>query len=55
MAERIARGVFRTDTPVRLRSYAAVVGEKEGEGPLGECFDEVVTDSHFGKDTWEQA
>jgi len=55
MAERIARGVFRTDTPVRISSYAAVVGEKEGEGPLGECFDEVVTDSHFGKDTWEQA
>ena len=55
MAERIARGVFRTDTPVRIRSYAAVVGEKEGEGPLGECFDEVITDSHFGKNTWEQA
>ncbi len=55
MAERIARGVFRTETPVKIKSYAAVVGEKEGEGPLGSCFDEVVTDSHFGRETWEQA
>lgn len=55
MAERIARGVFRIEAPVRIESYAAVVGEKEGEGPLGDCFDEVINDSHFGKDTWEQA
>ena len=55
MAERIARGVFRMAAPVRIESYAAVVGEKEGEGPLGDCFDEVISDSHFGKDTWEQA
>lgn len=55
MAERIARGVFRTEAPVRIKSYAAVVGEKEGSGPLGSCFDEVVRDSHFGRETWEQA
>ena len=55
MAERIERGVFRTGTPVRIESYAAVVGEKEGEGPLGSCFDEVIHDSHFGRETWEQA
>ena len=55
MAERIARGVFRTETPVRIQSCAAVVGEKEGDGPLGDCFDRVISDSHFGKDTWEQA
>lgn len=55
MAERIARGVFRTKAPVTVESYAAVVGEKEGQGPLGSCFDEVISDSHFGEDTWEQA
>ena len=55
MAERIARGVFRTEAPVTVESYAAVVGEKEGQGPLGSCFDEVISDSHFGEDTWEQA
>ena len=55
MAERIARGVFRTDTPVRIRSYAAVVGEKEGEGPLGSRFDLVEPDAYFGQPTWEAA
>lgn len=55
MAKRIARGVFQTEAPVRIESYAAVVGEKEGKGPLGGCFDKVVSDSHFGRDTWEQA
>ena len=55
MAERIARGVFRTETPVLVESYAAVVGEKEGQGPLGSCFDEIISDSHFGEETWEQA
>ena len=55
MAERIARGVFLTEAPVKAESYAAVVGEKEGQGPLGSCFDRIVTDSHFGRDTWEQA
>ncbi|SHM89879.1 stage V sporulation protein AD [Ruminococcus flavefaciens] len=55
MAKRIDRGVFQTETPVKIKSYAAVVGEKEGQGPLGSCFDKVVSDSHFGKATWEQA
>ena len=55
MAERIARGVFRTETHVKIQSCAAVVGEKEGSGPLGDCFDRIISDSHFGKDTWEQA
>lgn len=55
MAEKTARGVFRTETPVKIRSYAAAVGEKEGQGPLGQCFDKVVEDSHFGMETWEQA
>ena len=55
MAKRIARGVFLTETGVKIQSYASVAGEKEGQGPLGSCFDEVITDSHFGRDTWEQA
>ena len=55
MAEFISEGVFSLNSPVSVRSYASVVGKKEGEGPLGQCFDEIVQDSHFGKDTWEQA
>jgi len=55
MAEFLARGAFRMETPVKIKGFAAVAGEKEGQGPLGLCFDRVVEDSHFGMDTWEQA
>ena len=55
MAEFLARGAFRMETPVKIKGFAAVAGEKEGQGPLGQCFDRVVEDSHFGMDTWEQA
>lgn len=55
MAELIERGVFRMQTPPLIAGHAAVVGKKEGEGPLGDCFDKVVEDSHFGMDTWEKA
>ena len=34
---------------------AAVVGRKEGEGPLGAGFDRVVEDDLFGEDSWEKA
>lgn len=55
MAVRIERGVFRTENSPRIESFASIVGGKEGEGPLGKCFDKVVEDSHFGKNTWEKA
>lgn len=34
---------------------AAVVGRKEGEGPLKHCFDYISDDSYFGESTWEKA
>ncbi len=38
-----------------ILSFSAVVGKKEGEGPLGKCFDEVETDAYFGQESWEKA
>ena len=55
MSEFLSRGAFRLGAPVRIESHAAVVGDKEGRGPLGKCFDEIISDSHFGRSTWEQA
>ena len=55
MSEFLSRGAFRLSAPVRIESHAAVVGDKEGRGPLGKCFDEIISDSHFGRSTWEQA
>ena len=38
-----------------VRSRAAIVGPKEGKGPLGWCFDRVLEDDLLGQDTWELA
>ena len=43
------------ETPVSIRAGAAHVGEKEGAGPLGDCFDAVCADATFGEKSWEQA
>lgn len=38
-----------------LLATAAVVGPKEGAGPLGEDFDFVHPDNYIGQDSWEKA
>ena len=53
MAKKIDKGVFLTDTQPSIISSAAIVGGKEGKGPLGKHFDKIVDDSHFGEKTWE--
>ena len=41
--------------PPYILSSAAVVGKKDGEGPLGAKFDMICDDDKFGSDTWEEA
>lgn len=36
-------------------SSANIVGTKEGEGPLGDCFDVIGGNDNFGQNTWEEA
>lgn len=38
-----------------IRSFAAVAGKKEGEGPFGKCFDMIEEDEYFGQESWEKA
>ena len=38
-----------------INGNAAIVGKKEGEGPLSACFDRVVEDEMNGQDTFELA
>lgn len=38
-----------------LYSFAGIVGQKEGEGPMGSYFDSVQTDPYFGEKNWEKA
>ncbi len=38
-----------------VSSSACIAGKKEGEGPLGNTFDEIIEDDLLGTDTWEKA
>jgi len=49
-----AQSIRFTNPPVIL-SGAAVVGPKEGEGPLAKYFDHISPDILFGQDSWEKA
>ncbi|MCI5649216.1 MAG: stage V sporulation protein AD [Fusicatenibacter sp.] len=40
--------------PVYIASGAALVGEKEKEGPLGAYFEHVLSDPMCGKESWEE-
>ena len=55
MITRKGRNTFIFKDMPSILSFSSTVGKKEGEGPLGGCFDVVEEDSHFGKETWEQA
>ena len=55
MAKKIGTGTYLLEHAPSAAAYAAIVGQMEGEGPLGACFDYVEQDSYFGKDSWEQA
>ena len=41
--------------PAYIRSYASIVGKKEGDGPLGAHFDQIEEDDKFGQKSWEEA
>ena len=43
------------DKPVYIEQSASVVGRKEGEGPLGSMFDEIIEDPMAGMNSWEEA
>lgn len=43
------------ENPPIIKGAASVVGEKEGQGPYGSCFDVVESDPKVGTDSWEEA
>lgn len=51
----LGKASIKFDEAPYIQSYASVVGKKEGEGPLGAVFDEVVEDPMFGGENWEDA
>lgn len=55
MVKSLGRGMFHMEQSIYISSCAAIAGKKEGEGPMGQCFDRVEMDSHFEQETWEKA
>ena len=38
-----------------IAGFASIVGKKESDGPLSDCFDIIKEDTSFGLDSWEKA
>jgi len=55
MTKRIGKQTLLLPTAPAVLGSAAVVGKKEGEGPLKDRFDSISEDSYFGQSTWEKA
>ena len=45
---------YLLDNPPCVISHAAIVGPKEGEGPLAHWFDQICQDDTLGQDSFEK-
>ena len=54
MANRIGNTIILKSKP-KIIANAAIVGKKEGDGPLGKEFDMVFGDTTLGEDSWEKS
>lgn len=52
---RIGKYTIKLDNQPVILNYAAVVGRREGEGPLAGYFDTIYEDTTLGEKTWERA
>ena len=55
MNKRIGTRTVKLQQKVYLESSSSIVGPKEGEGPWGACFDQVLDDDLWGEKSWEKA
>ncbi len=55
MSERTGNYTISFTNKPNIIGYAAAVGKKESEGPLGKFFDKVYTDEFCGEKTFEKA
>jgi stage V sporulation protein AD len=53
--KRLGKQTIKLINPPSMLAAAAVVGPKEGEGPLAQYFDMIQKDDYFGQDSWEKA
>ncbi len=55
MPERKGKYTVTLSGRTTILGYAAVVGKKEGEGPLAKYFDNIYPDTTLGEKSWEKA
>lgn len=56
MAEKnLGRQTVKFNIPPSIIGCASIVGPKEGEGPLGKYFDNILEDEEWGEKTWEKS
>jgi len=55
LEKQIGKQSVRFENPPYIMSSAAIVGQKEGEGPYGKFFDEILNDDKAGCECWEEA
>ena len=53
--KRVGKQTVKLINPPKIIATYSIVGPKEGEGPLGQYFDEVLSDDLFGKESFEKA
>jgi len=54
MSKRVGKQTVKLNHPVSILSSAAIVGQKEKDGPLGTSFDVIMADAEWNEETWEK-
>jgi len=52
--KRLGKQTVAIESDVSIVSSAAIVGQKEGEGPLSHYFDIIIEDAEWGEESWEK-
>ena len=52
--EQVGEQSIQFGKKVGILNYASIAGKKEGEGPLGKLFDEVIEDPYIFGESWEE-
>ncbi len=55
MNKRTGKQTVELEKPAVITETASIVGVKEGEGPLKDAFDRILTDDSLGKKSWEKS
>lgn len=55
MGKRVGKNTIKMEYEPSIKSFAAICGKKESEGPLAKEFDKIFEDTTFEESSWEKA